>query len=106
MDPLLVYWSVKVATDETGLMIIGWIVYRDDHTVAWMHVRQTFRGLGIGKQLLIAAGINPGSVDMAFMPHGWTLKQNATSPFIPRFKPYLPMDMVARAKAMMSGGGN
>lgn len=82
-------WRADVAEAENYLT--GWIAYkldRDNH-LAWIYVREMFRGQGVGKKLLEEACINPtaGQIVTPFIPNR---QKNRTWKFVHR-----PFEVVA-----------
>lgn len=99
--------AIVAAPDGEADPVLGYLVYRDEATVGWLHVIREWRKKGVARALLAHAGIQRGQVACAFLPpevakeatkRGWTL----------RFRPYLPdiaMDEQAqRIVALMDGG--
>jgi hypothetical protein len=60
-------WTATVC--ESDLLIVGWTVHRSAKELAWMYVRDMFRGQGVGDYMLKCAGIDK--------------RKQMTSPFIP-----------------------
>lgn len=91
MDGLLSAWQVRVARDEDGKMILGWIVYRDSHTVAYGYVRKSFRKLGIFRSLISAAELDPKRIctDVAF----YDPTSGHFDVWGVYFRPYLPLEV-------------
>jgi GNAT superfamily N-acetyltransferase len=77
-------WRALVATPD-GDEILGFLVYRDATTAAWLQVKRIYRGRGVARALTKAAGLNEIFLDVAFMPD----RRLRNGPNC-RFRPYLP----------------
>jgi len=113
VDPVLATYQTLVATPtEDSDTILGFLVYQDHETVAFMYVRMQFRRSGVAKQLLARAGISrggygsnaqPSEIACAFMItkmdglRGRAFAAIAESKgYRLRFRPYLPLEATAR----------
>lgn len=83
-------WRALVATpeDETS-EVLGYLVFRDQRTAAWLHVIRGWRKRGVARALLAHAGVWPGVIACAFITPE-VAKLAATKGYTLRFRPYLP----------------
>lgn len=100
LDPLLRSWRSAVAVADGELL--GWICWRDSHTVAWVQVKSTVRERGVALALLEHAGIGRGEIECPFLPTGTPAIRNfpklaATKGYTLRFRPYLPFAVAGEA---------
>jgi hypothetical protein len=77
-------WRALVATPD-GDEVLGFLVYRDAQTVAWLQVKRIYRGRGVARALSAEAKLSTFALDVAFMPD----RKRAGWPQL-RFRPYLP----------------
>lgn len=122
IDPILAAWEVLVATPvDDPDTVIGFLVYRDPQTVAFVYVRSQFRskidpedgkrkGGGIARALLAHAKIERGApggfvpeIACAFMITKMDGHRGQAFPALAeakgyrlRFRPYLPLEITAR----------
>lgn len=77
-------WLCTVMVDsQSPDTIIAYVVWKTTTDVAWLQVRGTFSGLGIGHKLLAQIGVSRGVINTPFIPspafsrtcrrHGWFL---------------------------------
>jgi hypothetical protein len=120
VDPVLATYQILVATPaDDSYTILGFLVYQDPETVAFVYVRSQFRsrdeggarkGGGVARALLARAGIARGTgagripeISCAFMVtkldglRGQAFAAIAESKgYRLRFRPYLPLEATAR----------
>jgi GNAT superfamily N-acetyltransferase len=98
MLPLLDSWQIvcAVAADDPD-EVLGFVVYRDTRTIAWVHVKERYRRRGVAAALLAFVGVRKGEVFTPFL--ATHLEDGASFPKIAhnlgytvRFRPYLSMD--------------
>jgi GNAT superfamily N-acetyltransferase len=77
-------WRTLVATPD-GDEVLGFVVYRDTSTAAWLQVKRIYRKRGVARALVNAAGLSTFCLDVAFIPD----RRKAGWPQL-RFRPYLP----------------
>ena len=69
-------WILTVmAPTDGGSEIYGWILWQNK-AVAWLHVKEFWRGRGFARVLLNAANCNGGEVQTPFIPHRTNLAAN------------------------------
>lgn len=125
IEPVLAVYQVAVATTvDDRDTVVGFIVYRDESTVAFLYVRSQFRskrdpqnprrriGGGIGRALLAHAQIARAALGSDYVPEiacafmvtkidgeirGQAFGALAESKgYRLRFRPYLPLEITAR----------
>lgn len=86
---LMLRWTTAVAVDpEDTTMILGWLIYRDAHTVGWLFVRPELRAKNLARALLSQANVESGTVVTPFAP---TRLKWLDARYAIRFRPYLAM---------------
>lgn len=78
-------WRALVCLDPEFDEILGFLVYRDTATAAWLQVKKKYRKRGVARALVNAAKLSTFCLDVAFMPD----RRKAGWPQL-RFRPYLP----------------
>jgi hypothetical protein len=78
-------WRTLVCLDPEFDEVLGFLVYRDAGTAAWLQVKKKYRKRGVARALVNAAGLSTFCLDVAFMPD----RRKAGWPQM-RFRPYLP----------------
>lgn len=69
-------WALTVmAPTDGGDEIYGWVLWQNK-AVAWLHVKEFWRGCGFSRVLLNAAGCDGGEVYTPFLPHRTSLAAN------------------------------
>jgi GNAT superfamily N-acetyltransferase len=69
-------WILTVmAPTDGGSEIYGWILWQNK-AVAWLHVKEFWRGRGFARVLLNAANCNGGEVHTPFIAHRTSLAAN------------------------------
>jgi hypothetical protein len=99
VEPLLSLWQVAIAAPAHDPdFILGWLLYKDAHTVGWIHVRPGEpRRKGIANKLLQHAGIVSGEIEVPFLPTKLEGVEGSFSNFAKahgyelRFRPYMPL---------------
>ncbi len=69
-------WVLTVmAPTDGGSEIYGWVLWQN-RAVAWLHVKEFWRGKGFARILLNAANCNGGEVYTPFIPHRTAIAAN------------------------------
>ena len=69
-------WTLTVAAPrEGGDEIYGWILWAGK-SIAWLHVKDMYRGHGFARVLLSATPVTGGDVDTPFVPHRTEIAAN------------------------------
>lgn len=97
LQPILsTYEIIVAAASEDPSAIVGFIVYRDPRTVAFLYVRSQFRKMGVGRALIDKAGIELGEIWCPLMVTRQNFQRFAASKgYRARFRPYMPLEIVA-----------
>ncbi len=83
-------WQCLVATsDDDTTEIMGYLIYKDQNTLGWLHVKKQYRSFGVASALFHSADICKGSLDVAFFSPP-VAKWAKVKGYTLRWRPYLP----------------
>jgi len=100
LEPIFAVYSTVVAVaDGDGDTILGFVTFRSPTEVAFVYVRERFRGHGIARGLLDYAGIKRGEIYCALMVTKLAGASFAKSAQLKGyrllFRPYIPLEISA-----------